>query len=207
MFNRVEAKLLAKQQIKENILTLLLIALITSAIAGACAGIFVVGWVASFVVMPSLMLGLTMIYLNLAKGVSVDIARMFDGFQNVGPCVILFLLTALYTFLWKLLFIIPGIIKGLSYSMGMYILAEHPEMSATQALDESKRMMRGHKWELFVLQLSFIGWFLLVPFTMGLLLIWLTPYVKMSTTNFYNCIKPIETVENKANAYGNSYYA
>ncbi len=59
---------------------LFLITLITSAIAGACAGIFVVGWVASFVVMPSLMLGLTMIYLNLAKSVSVDIARMFDGF-------------------------------------------------------------------------------------------------------------------------------
>jgi len=207
MFNRVEAKLLAKQQIKGNILMLFLIALITSAIAGACAGILVVGWVASFVVVPSLMLGLTMIYLNLAKGVSVDIARMFDGFQNIGPCVILYLLTGVFTFLWSLLFFIPGIIKGLSYSMGMYILAEHPEMSATQALDESKRMMRGHKWELFVLQLSFIGWFLLVPFTMGLLLIWLTPYVKMSTTNFYNCIKPIETVENKTNPNGNSYYA
>ena len=207
MFNRVEAKLLAKQQIKGNILMLFLITLITSALVGACAGILVVGWVASFVVVPSLMLGVTMIYLNLAKGVSVDIARMFDGFQNVGPCVILYLLTGLFTFLWSLLFVIPGIIKGLSYSMGMYILAEHPEMTATQALDESKRMMRGHKWELFVLQLSFIGWFLLVPFTMGLLLIWLTPYVKMSTTNFYNCIKPIETVENKANAYGNSYYA
>jgi len=207
MFNRVEAKLLAKQQIKGNILMLFLIALITSAIAGACAGILVVGWVASFVVVPSLMLGLTMIYLNLAKGVSVDIARMFDGFQNIGPCVILYLLTGVFTFLWSLLFFIPGIIKGLSYSMGMYILAEHPEMSATQALDESKRMMRGHKWELFVLELSFIGWFLLVPFTMGLLLIWLTPYVKMSTTNFYNCIKPIETVENKTNPNGNSYYA
>jgi len=207
MFNRVEAKLLAKQQIKGNILMLFLITLITSAIVGACAGILVVGWVASFVVVPSLMLGVTMIYLNLAKGVTVDIARMFDGFQNVGPCVILYLLTGLFTFLWSLLFMIPGIIKGLSYSMGMYILAEHPEMSATQALDESKRMMRGHKWELFVLQLSFIGWFLLVPFTMGLLMIWLTPYIKMSTTNFYNCIKPFEPIENKANPNGDSYYA
>lgn len=207
MFNRVEAKLLAKQQIKGNILILFLITIITSAIVGLCGGILVIGWVASFVVVPSLMIGLIMIYLNIAKGVPADIARMFDGFQNVGPCIILYLLTGLFTFLWSLLFIIPGIIKGLSYSMGMYILAEHPEMSATEALDESKRMMNGHKLDLFILQLSFIGWALLVPFTFGILMIWLVPYMAMSTTNFYNSIKPAVYVDNTANNHYESYQA
>ena len=89
MFNRVEAKLLAKQQIKGNILTLFLIQLIAMAIAGACGGIPVVGWVASFVILPSIELGIVMIYLNMAKGDRPDIGRMFDGFQNIGPCVIL----------------------------------------------------------------------------------------------------------------------
>lgn len=190
MFNRVEAKLLAKQQIKGNILTLFLINLIAMAVTGACGAIPVVGWVASFVIIPSIELGVIMIYLNMAKGEQPDIGRMFDGFQNVGPCVILYLLTNVFIFLWSLLFVIPGIIKGLSYSMGFYILAEHPEMSATEALNESKRIMVGHKGDLFVLYLSFIGWALLAIPTFGLIYIWLIPYMSMTTANFYNAIKP-----------------
>lgn len=202
MFNRVEAKLLAKQQINGNILTLFLIELIASAIAGACVGIPVVGWVASFIIVPSIGLGIIMIYLNMAKGIQPDVGRMFDGFQNVGPCVILFLLTNLFTFLWSLLFVIPGIIKGLSYSMGMYILSEHPEMTATEALNESKRIMVGHKGELFVLYLSFIGWYLLAVPTFGLIFIWLTPYIKMTVANFYNAIKPpVENISSSTNEY------
>ena len=199
MFNRVEAKLLAKQQIQGNILTLFIIWLIATAITGACAGIPVFGWVAYFVITPSIELGVILIYLNMAKGNQPDIGRMFDGFQNVGPCVILFLLTKLFTFLWSLLFFIPGIIKALSYSMGMYILAEHPEMTATEALNESKRIMVGHKGELFVLYLSFIGWVLLAIPTFGLIYIWLIPYFRMTITNFYNSIKPqVQTMNSSA---------
>ena len=145
MFNRVEAKMLAQKQIKGNILNLFLISIITKAVLAMCIGILVVGWVAIFVVTPALMIGITMIYLNMAKGEKADVARMFDGFQNVGPCVLLYLLTGLFTFLWTLLFYVPGIIKYLSYSMGRYILAEHPNMTANEALNESKRMMHGHK--------------------------------------------------------------
>ena len=203
MFNRVEAKLLAKQQIKGNVLTLFIIQLIATAIAGACGGIPVVGWVASFVILPSIDLGIIMIYLNMVKGDRPDIGRMFDGFQNIGPCVILQLLTKLFTFLWSLLFLIPGIIKGLSYSMGMYILAEHPEMTSMEALNESKRIMVGHKGELFILYLSFIGWALLAAPTFGLIYIWLIPYVRMTTTNFYNSIKPQAQTMNNFSDYQN----
>lgn len=150
-------------------------------------------------ILPSIDLGIIMIYLNMVKGNRPDIGRMFDGFQNVGPCVILFLLTKLFTFLWSLLFFIPGIIKALSYSMGMYILAEHPEMTATEALNESKRIMVGHKGELFILYLSFIGWVLLAIPTFGLIYIWLIPYFRMTITNFYNSIKPqVQTMNSSA---------
>lgn len=204
MFNRVEAKLLAKQQIQGNILTLFIIWLIATAITGACAGIPVFGWVAYFVITPSIELGVILIYLNMAKGNQPDIGRMFDGFQNVGPCVILFLLTWAYTILWSMLFVIPGIIKSLSYSMGMYILAEHPEMTATEALNESKRIMVGHKGELFVLYLSFIGWALLSVPTFGLIYIWLLPYMKMTTANFYNSIK--QPILNRNHSAGYNEY-
>jgi len=70
-------------------------------------------------------------------------------------------LTALYTFLWALLFVIPGIVKAYSYAMAPYILAEHPEMTANEAITESKHLMRGNRFRLFCLQISFIGWSIL----------------------------------------------
>ena len=87
--------------------------------------------------------------------------------------------------------------------MGMYILAEHPEMTSMEALNESKRIMVGHKGELFILYLSFIGWALLAAPTFGLIYIWLIPYVRMTTTNFYNSIKPQAQTMNNFSDYQN----
>lgn len=88
-----------------------------------------------------------------------------------------------------MLLVIPGIIKGLSYSMATYILADHPEMTARQALNESKRIMDGHKMDLFLLELSFIGWLLLVGITCGIAIIYVGPYMNATMVNFYNSIK------------------
>lgn len=79
-----------------------------------------------------------------------------------GFCMNFFM--ALYVFLWSLLFAIPGLVKSFAYSMTPYILAEHPEMTANEAISESQFIMTGHKWELFCLHLSFIGWYALVMF-------------------------------------------
>ncbi|MGM9738064.1 MAG: DUF975 family protein [Candidatus Cryptobacteroides sp.] len=111
------------------------------------------------------------------------------GFGNWLHIVWGMLLTYIFIFLWALLFIIPGIVKSFSYAMTPYILVEHPEMSANQAIDESRRMMRGHKFDLFYLYLSFIGWWILAIFTAGIGFIWLVPYMECAKASFYADLK------------------
>jgi uncharacterized membrane protein len=98
-------------------------------------------------------------------------------------------LVMLFTFLWSLLFIIPGIVKCFSYSMTPFILEEHPELSANEAIDHSRAMMKGHKFDLFWLLLSFIGWGFLCLFTFGIGYLWLTPYMETSVAAFYEDVK------------------
>ena len=95
----------------------------------------------------------------------------------------------LFTFLWTLLFIIPGIIKAFSYAMSPYILEENPELSANEAIDRSRAMMKGHKFDLFWLYLSFIGWGFLCIFTLGIGLLWLMPYMQTAEAAFYEDVK------------------
>lgn len=95
----------------------------------------------------------------------------------------------LFIFLWMLLFIIPGIVKSFSYAMTPYILEENPELSANEAIDRSRAMMKGHKFDLFWLYLSFIGWILLSIFTLGIGLLWLAPYMQTATAAFYEDVK------------------
>lgn len=105
-------------------------------------------------------------------------------------------LMGLFTFLWTLLFIIPGIIKSYAYAMTPYILVDNPELSPNEARLKSIEIMRGHKWKYFGLQLSFIGWFLLCILSLGVGFIWLMPYVRTSYAAFYLNLK--EEMELKA---------
>ena len=98
-------------------------------------------------------------------------------------------LMGFYIFLWSLLFIIPGIIKMFSYAMTTYILEDNPELSADEAIDRSRAMMKGHKFDLFWLILSFIGWFILCAFTLGIGLLWLMPYTNTTVAAFYEDVK------------------
>lgn len=98
-------------------------------------------------------------------------------------------LMGLFTFLWTLLFIIPGIIKSYAYAMTPYILVDYPELSPNEARLKSIEMMRGHKWKFFGLQLSFIGWFLLCILSLGIGLIWFIPYTNTSYAAFYLNLK------------------
>ena len=99
----------------------------------------------------------------------------------------------MYTFLWSLLFIIPGIIATYSYAMTGYILAEHPELTASEAIERSKEMMSGNRFRLFCLQLSFIGWAILCAFTFGIGYLWLGPYREAATAAFYREISGTES--------------
>ena len=100
-----------------------------------------------------------------------------------------FLWFVLWTTLWMLLFIIPGIVKGISYSMMFYVIVENPGISVTKAMNISKIMTFGHKSELFVMYLSFLGWMILSCLTCGIGFFWLTPYISLSYANAYTAIK------------------
>lgn len=100
----------------------------------------------------------------------------------------MFLMT-LFVALWSLLLIIPGLIKGYAYALTPFILEENPEMSAYDAIKYSEKMMMGHKWDLFILNLSFIGWFILCCFTFGIGFLWLAPYIQLAQCEFYEDIK------------------
>lgn len=93
----------------------------------------------------------------------------------------------LFTLLWSLLFVIPGIVKSLEYAMIPYLLADNPTMTKDEAFAESKRLMDGQKGNLFLLRLSFIGWYLLGTFcTFGLLLpFYVSPYIEQTIATFY----------------------
>ncbi len=182
MINRLEIKKIAKSQIKGNIGILFVCQLIISLITAIAAPV-------GFLIAPSFALSTIMIYIALAQNVRPLVGDVWKGFNFFGKALWLTIITGVFTFLWSLLFIIPGIVKGYAYMMAPYILADNPSMTAREALKESKRLTDGNKGELFVLMLSFIGWCLLVPLTLGLIIIWLAPYANATLANYYLAMK------------------
>ncbi len=142
-----------------------------------------------FLILPPFTYAISVMGLKVAKNEEIEAGNIFDGFRNYESVIILSLIEGLFTFLWTLLFIIPGVIKGLSYSMSNFILAEHPDMKATEILKESERLMDGHKTEFFLLNLSFIGWILLSFVTLHLSSIYSEPYIYTAQAEFYERIK------------------
>ena len=107
-------------------------------------------------------LGYARFNLNLVDGNDARFEDLFSQFHRLGDGFVMVLLMGIYEFLWSLLFVIPGIIKSFSYAMTPYILYEHPEYNPNYAITVSREMMDGNKFRLFCLNLSFIGWHLLV---------------------------------------------
>ena len=113
---------------------------------------------------------------------------LFSKFDIFGKALVTKILLAVFISLWFLLLFIPGIIMSYAYSMTFYILEEHPEMSPIDAIKASRELMKGHKWELFCLQFSFIGWIILSVFTLGIGSLFLSPYMLASEYAFYDSI-------------------
>ena len=186
---RIELKSAAKEQIKGKIGVLFVITLIIGAIGAACAFIPVIGPIGALIITPAFEISMCMIYLKLTKDEEISVGDAFNGFNITGKAIWLAIITQFFTFLWSLLFIIPGIVKIFAYSMAPYILADDPELTANEALSKSKEIMNGHKFDLFVLQLSFFWWYMLSAITFGIAYIYVIPYVSATTANFYNSIK------------------
>lgn len=142
----------------------------------------------TFFVTGPLTLGGYYLGLNILREKQASIGNVFIWFsegKRFLKSFLLYLLVNLYLFLWTLLFIIPGIIKSFSYSMTYFILNDHPEYTANQAITESRHMMNGHKMDYFLLCLSFLGWFILSILTVGIGFLWLAPYFYATSAAFY----------------------
>lgn len=143
-----------------------------------------------FTIGGAITLGYVKFNLNLVDRKPATFAQLFSEFHRFGTGFFMQLLRNIYTFLWSLLFVFPGIYAAYGYAMTPYILSENPEMTANEAITKSKELMDGNRWRLFCLEMSFFGWALLVAlFTLGIGSLWLKPYMETSFAAFYREIK------------------
>lgn len=151
--------------------------------------------------------------LRLTRGEQGGYGTLIEGFHLAGKVILTSILMSVFIALWSMLFVIPGIIAAYRYSQAIYCLIDDPSVSPLEAIRRSKAMMRGQKFNLFVLQMTFFGWYFLAGSIVALLTaavtaflgaplfwlstllsfamataldIWLTPYVQLVTTDFYN---------------------
>lgn len=127
------------------------------------------------------------LFLDFVRGDHVAVGSVFLGYKKPwwSKSLRMPLLYTIYIILWTLLFIIPGIIKSYSYAMSYYVLRDNPDISCNAAIEESMRLMSGHKMDLFILQLSFFGWIVLSLLTLGIGFLWLGPYYQSAQAHFY----------------------
>lgn len=129
-------------------------------------------------------------YLNHIRGFNPEWKSLYkEGIDNYGSYLVTGVLVNAFTFLWSLLFVVPGIIKALAYSQAKYVIHDNPRLKGKEAIEISKRMTNGFKGDLFSMYLSFIGWYILVGLTGGILSIYVTPYVETTAAMYYENLK------------------
>ena len=206
--NRQELKAWAKEKIKGHIGELILAIIITNLVtqltigggakivdneikfhAGLPLGIF----------FYFVSVGFAYFMVKLIKDQEHSIKDLFNFSSDFARCLVTNLLQSIFIFLWSLLLIVPGIIKSLSYSLVPLLLADekYKDTDPMQILKKSAEIMNGHKMDLFVLGLSFIGWHLLACLTCGILEFWVMPYQQTATYKFLNDIKEEYEKNNK----------
>ena len=159
------------------------------------------GWMSSMVILALavsiawyvlgsvIQLGYARFNLDLTGGADARLESLFDYFRWFKTAFCARFLTGLFIFLWSLLLVIPGIVASYTYAMVPYILAEDPDLTASEAIAASKRLMEGNRWRLFCLEFSFIGWAFLCAFTLGIGNLFLTPYRAAAKAAFYRYLR------------------
>ena len=166
----------------------LAVSFVLSAILGTASTI--TSGIGSIILTGPIMFGLYKSFLIATRTKEdINFNNAFDGFKNFGQTFLLGLMQSIFVMLWSLLFIIPGIVKTYAYSMAYYIMADHPEYTWKQCLDESQKMTKGYKWQLFCLDFSFIGWIIVGALCLGIGTLWVTPYQYAARTEFYHALK------------------
>ncbi len=145
--------------------------------------------IATLVVGGPLLYGLVKVVLAQVEGEKWTFANLFDGFKECFvKSFLLYLLQSIFLALWMFLLIVPGIIKIYSYSMSFYIQRDNNKKEAVDCITESRQLMDGHKWQLFCLDLSFIGWYILGALCFGVGTLFVVPYHEMARANFYEAL-------------------
>ena len=186
-----EIRRAARYALKGNWTQAVLATLVFTLITAAAGSIPFAG----LLVVCPLAFGFMLCFLRLVRGEdsSEMVGDQFNVFSKYGRYLGVSLLYTLYIILWTLLFIIPGIIMSYAYAMTPYIANDRPDLDAADCIHESRVMMKGYKWKLFCLDLSFIGWAILCIFTLGIGFLWLQPYIEASHAKFYEELKARRT--------------
>jgi uncharacterized membrane protein len=176
-------QLIAELGLSEEMLTTFL------AIMGVFAIIGFIYAVAMIIVGSAVSVGYASYNISLINGNNTGVGTLFSRFSEWKTALCARLLAGLRIALWSLLFVIPGIIASYSYALVPHVLADNPYMTATEAINESKRLMKGNRWRLFCLEMSFIGWWFVCGLTLGIASFWVVPYTQASFAAFYREIK------------------
>lgn len=196
--NRIELKEWAKKKIEGNIGNILLGVVIVLAVSllfsfgvGFVQAVFgeesfvtfIVSLIVELLLVP-LSIGLNAYMIGFVKNDEFNRDTLFASYEDTYKIIGTNILMSFLIMIGMFFFIIPGIYLAFSYALVPYLLVTHRDLSITETLELSRKMMNGHKLDYFILSISFIGWVLLVPFTLGILLIWLYPYMVTATTKF-----------------------
>ncbi|MBE6910575.1 MAG: DUF975 family protein [Ruminococcaceae bacterium] len=160
--------------------------------AGVLVGVLAAGSAIKLLVFNPLRVGCKRFFL-VNSDAPAELDELLCGFRNgYGRVVAGMLLRDMYIALWSLLFVIPGIVKAYSYRMVPYILAEDPSVGGKEAIAISKQMMHGHKWNAFMLDLSFFGWYFLAAITADVIgVLWTGPYTEATDAELYKTIRAL----------------
>ena len=158
--------------------------IIYSALIAVATVIPIVG---NLIVIGPLTFGLYYVFYLASKGEKINYWNLFNGFETCfGETFLSQVLVSVFTVLWSLLFIVPGIIKSYAYSMTFYLQMREPSLEAQEAIKKSQEYMKGYKMKLFLLDLSFLGWDILEVLTCGILMIYVEPWKMHSKVEFFN---------------------
>lgn len=138
--------------------------------------------------------GFSLFVMNSVRRSQPALGNLLDGFGMFPRVLFLIILQIVFIFLWSLLLVIPGIVAAYRYSFAVYVMIDHPEMSAMDCLRESKRLTTGYKRQLFLLDLSFIFWFLLtmIPVVGYIAQVYVTPYMESAKVLYYEQIRALQ---------------
>ncbi|MCL2323967.1 MAG: DUF975 family protein [Actinomycetia bacterium] len=163
-------------------------------------------WLTLFLMLGVMVLhvGLSHVALRASAGASeLKVKESLEPLKRFGRWLGLYLMTFLRIYLWTLLFFIPGLIAAYRYRQAVYLMLEDPELGINQALRLSGQLMKGHKWELFVLDLSFILWFVLqsltvASFKLNIVGLYFLPYLELTRVQFYRDLRAEHPIEGLA---------